>query len=100
MDKLRPLGDGVLVRVAQADATSQGGIIIPDAAKEKQRRGEVLAAGPGRWVAGHQDGQAEHFHPVGVLPGEVVLYDALAGVDVGPDLLLLRESDILAVVEK
>lgn len=92
--KLRPLGDGVLVRLAAAEDTSKGGIIIPDAAKEKPRRGEVLAVGPGR-VADPCNGTV----PVGVKPGEVVLFDRYAGTAFGDDLLLLKESDLVAVVE-
>lgn len=102
-EKLRPLGDGLLVRVAKAEDTSKGGIIIPENAKEKPRRGEVLAVGPGRpCEPAYGKGSPERGYalPVAVKPGEVVLFGQFAGTRVGADedLLLLKESDLLAVV--
>jgi chaperonin GroES len=107
-EKLRPLGDGVLVRVAKAEDTSKGGIIIPDAAKEKPRRGEVLAVGLGAPVSQGgeativiaRDGSRSDRRPVEVKPGEVVLFGAYVGTEVGPDLLLLKEADLIAAVER
>jgi chaperonin GroES len=96
-ETLKPLEAGVLVRVAKAEDTSAGGIIIPDAAKEKPRRGEVLAVGPGTWHPTPAPGE-ESLRPVGVKRGETVLFGAYSGTKVGEDLLLLRESDLLAVV--
>lgn len=95
--RLRPLGDGVLVKVFPAGEVSKGGIVIPEAAQKRPRRGVVLAVGPGRWES---DGQGGSWHrPVDVLPDKVVLFSEFAGVEVGEGLLLLRESDLLAVDE-
>lgn len=103
-EKLRPLGDGVLVRVEKAQETSAGGIIIPDNAKEKPRRGEVLAVGPGTPLEGFSDpvNTPARIRKVAVEPGAVVLFGQFTGTQVGEDdgLLLLKESDLLAVVEQ
>jgi chaperonin GroES len=101
---LKPLSDGVLVKLESAADRSEGGIIIPDAAQKKSTRGEVLAVGPGGW------GKAEQWtvgtgtdwpgrRPVAVTPGQVVLFAKYAGTEVEPDVFLLKESDLLAVVE-
>ena len=87
---LRPLGDRVLVEPAEEKETKKGGIIIPDTAKEKPQRGTVVAAGPGK-----KD------EPVTVKVGDTVLYGKYAGTEIqieGDDLLIMRESDILAIV--
>jgi chaperonin GroES len=85
-----PLHDRVIVRPAKAEEKTAGGIIIPDTAKEKPQRGTVVAAGPGK-----KD------EPVTVKAGDLVLYGKYAGTELqinGEDLLILRESDILAVL--
>jgi chaperonin GroES len=85
-----PLHDRVIVKPAAAEEKTAGGIIIPDTAKEKPQRGTVVAAGPGK-----KD------EPVTVKPGETVLYGKYAGTEIqinGEDLLIMRESDILAIV--
>jgi chaperonin GroES len=85
-----PLHDRVIVRPAKAEEKTAGGIIIPDTAKEKPQRGEVVAAGPGK-----KD------EPVTVKIGDTVLYGKYAGTELtvdGEDLLIMRESDILAIV--
>jgi chaperonin GroES len=85
-----PLHDRVIVRPAKAEEKTAGGIIIPDTAKEKPQRGTVVAAGPGK-----KD------EPVTVKTGDSVLYGKYAGTEFqinGEDLLILRESDILAVL--
>ncbi len=87
---ITPLHDRVIVKPAAAEEKSAGGIIIPDTAKEKPQRGIVLAAGPGK-----KD------EPVTVKAGDAVLYGKYAGTEIsveGIDYLIMRESDILAIV--
>ncbi len=85
-----PLHDRVIVQAAAAEEKTAGGIIIPDTAKEKPQRGVVMAAGPGK-----KD------EPVTVKVGDNVLYGKYAGTEIqveGTDYLIMRESDILAIV--
>ena len=85
-----PLHDRVIVKPAAAEQTTAGGIIIPDTAKEKPQRGSVIAAGPGK-----KD------EPVTVKEGDTVLYSKYAGTEIsieGTDYLIMRESDILAIL--
>jgi chaperonin GroES len=92
----RPLHDRVLVRRIEADEKTAGGIIIPDTAKEKPVEGEVLAIGPGG-----RD-QTGKIVPLDVKAGDQVLFGKWAGTDViidGEDRLILKESDILGVIE-
>ena len=94
--KLKPLSDRVIVKQQQAEEKTASGIVLPDAAREKPTRGEVLAVGPGK---ADDDGKR---HPVAVTAGEVVYYGKYSGTDVevdGEKLVILRESDILGVVE-
>jgi chaperonin GroES len=87
---ITPLHDRVVVKPAAAEEKTAGGIIIPDTAKEKPQRGVVVAAGPGK-----KD------EPVTVKVGDTVLYGKYAGTELsveGQDLLIMRESDILAIV--
>lgn len=87
---ITPLHDRVIVQPAAAEETTKGGIIIPDTAKEKPQRGTVIAAGPGK-----KD------EPTTVKEGDTVLYGKYAGTEVsleGADYLIMRESDILAIV--
>lgn len=87
---ITPLHDRVIVKPAAAEEKTAGGIIIPDTAKEKPQRGIVVAAGPGK-----KD------EPVSVKSGDNVLYGKYAGTEIsldGQDYLIMRESDILAVV--
>jgi chaperonin GroES len=91
---LVPLGDRVIVRALEADDVTSSGIVIPDTAQEKPQRGEVVAAGSGRI----EDGKTV---PLEVSAGDVVIYAKYGGTEVrveGEDLLVLRESDILAKV--
>lgn len=93
---VRPLEDRVLVLPFDADAVTLGGIILPDIAKEKSQQGEVWAAGPGKMVA---DGSRAK---LGVEPGDVVVFSKYAGTEMkvaGKRCLLMRESEILAVIE-
>src|ERR671926_925178 len=92
----RPLHDRVLVRRIDAEERTAGGIIIPDTAKEKPQEGEVIAAGPG---GRNELGQ---LMPLDVKPGDRVLFGKWSGTEVkidGEDLLIMKESDILGVVE-
>ena len=85
-----PLHDRVIVKPAPAEEKTAGGIIIPDTAKEKPQRGTVVAAGPGK-----KD------EPMTVKSGDTILYGKYAGTEVnfeGEDYLIMRESDILAVI--
>jgi chaperonin GroES len=85
-----PLHDRVIVKPAKAEEKTAGGIIIPDTAKEKPQRGVIVAAGPGK-----KD------EPVTVKVGDTVLYGKYAGTEIqieGEDLLIMRESDLLAIV--
>jgi chaperonin GroES len=96
MAGFRPLHDRVLVRRIEAEDKTQGGIIIPDTAKEKPVEAEVLAVGPG---ARSEDGK---LLPLDVKQGDRVLFGKWAGTDVvieGEDRLILKEADILGVIE-
>ncbi|NLN94553.1 MAG: co-chaperone GroES [Bacteroidales bacterium] len=87
---IKPLADRVLVKPAPAEEKTAAGIIIPDTAKEKPQKGTVVAAGPGK-----KD------EPITVKPGEIVLYGKYAGTEInidGTDYLIMRESDILAII--
>ncbi len=92
----RPLGDRVLVRRVEEEEKTKGGIIIPDTAKEKPQEGEVLAVGPG----GRDD--AGKLLPMDVKVGDRILFGKWSGTEVkldGEDLLIMKESDILGVLE-
>jgi chaperonin GroES len=92
----RPLHDRVLVRRIDAEAKTAGGIIIPDTAKEKPQQGEIIAAGPGA-----RDAQGT-LVPLDVKPGDRVLFAKWSGTEVkidGEELLIMKESDLLGVVE-
>lgn len=95
--KLRPLHDRVVVKRKEEERTSPGGIVIPDTAKEKPIRGEVMAAGRGKLLdSGDQ-------RPLDVKVGDEVLFGKYAGTEVkvaDEDLLVLREDDIMAVIEQ
>jgi chaperonin GroES len=94
--KFRPLHDRVVVRRLEEDERTKGGIIIPDTAKEKPQQGEVIAVGPG---AVDEKGTVQ---PLDVKPGDRVLFGKWSGTEVkldGEDLLIMKESDILGVLE-
>jgi len=89
---LQPLGDRVVVRSIEAEQVTASGLVLPDTAAEKPQRGEVLAVGAGRM----EDGKRV---PLEVAEGDEVIYSKYGGTEVkldGEDLLILRESDILA----
>ncbi len=93
---LKPLGDRVVVRPLDREEKTASGIVLPDTAKEKPQEGEIIAAGPGRF----EDGQRV---ALDVKVGDKVIYSKYAGTEVkvdNEDLLVLRESDILAIIEK
>jgi chaperonin GroES len=92
--KVAPLSDRVVVKATEETETMRGGLYIPDTAKEKPQQGEVIAVGPGRT----EDGKRV---PMEVKAGDKVLYGKYSGTEVtieGEQLLILRESDILAIV--
>lgn len=94
--KLKPLHDRVLIRRVEEESRSQGGIVIPDNAKEKPQRGEVLAVGPGEPL---ETGQVR---ALAVKKGDSVLFGKYSGSEVtvdGEELVILKESDILAIVK-
>ena len=93
----RPLHDRVLVRRIDAEEKTAGGIIIPDTAKEKPQQGEIIAAGPG---GRNEQGQLV---PLDVKVGDRVLFGKWSGTEVkidGEELLIMKESDLLGVVEQ
>ena len=94
--QFRPLHDRVLVRRLDAEEKTAGGIIIPDTAKEKPQEGEVIAVGPG----GRDEKGARV--PLELKAGDRVLFGKWSGIDIkigGEDLLIMKESDILGVIE-
>ncbi len=94
---LKPLGDRVIVKPMEAEEKTKGGIILPDTAKEKPIEGTVVAAGPGKVS---EDGKAIKME---VKVGDKVLYGKYSGTEVtveGEEYLIMRESDIFAVIEK
>src|SRR5215208_4490897 len=91
---LKPLADRVVIKALEETETMRGGLYIPDTAKEKPQQGEIIAVGPGKY----EDGKLV---PMGVKVGDKVLYGKYSGTEVtidGEQLLILRESDVLAVV--
>jgi len=93
----RPLHDRVLVRRIEAEEKTRGGIIIPDTAKEKPIEGEVIAVG-----SGSRDEQGK-IHPLDVKAGDRILFGKWSGTEVkldGEDLLVMKESDIMGVLDK
>jgi len=94
--KFRPLHDRVVVRRLEQEEKTAGGIIIPDTAKEKPMEGEIIAAGPG---ARNENGQLV---PLDVKVGDRVLFGKWSGTEVkidGEDLMIMKESDIMGVIE-
>jgi chaperonin GroES len=91
----RPLHDRVLIRRVESEEKTEGGIIIPDTAKEKPMEGEVVAAGPG---ARSEDGKLQ---PMDVRAGDRVLFGKWSGTEVkldGEELIIMKESDIMGVI--
>jgi len=95
--KIRPLQDRVIVKRIEEEEKTKGGIIIPDTAKEKPMEGKVIAVGKGKVL---EDGK---IHPLDVKAGDRVLFGKYAGTEVkidGEEHLIMREDDILGVIEK
>ena len=95
--KFRPLHDRVVIRRAESDTKSKGGIIIPDNAKEKPQEGEVIAVGPG---ARDESGA---LIALDVKAGDFILFGKWSGTEVkidGEDLLIMKEADIMGVLEQ
>ena len=95
--KLKPLGDRLIVRAIEEEETTASGIVLPETAKEKPQKGEVLAVGDGK--VNEDTGKRT---PLDVATGDTVLYSKYGGTEIkvdGEDLLVLRESDVLARVE-
>lgn len=93
---IRPLGEKVLVKRLEAEATTAGGIVLPDAAKEKPKRGTILSVGEGRLL---DTGKRQ---PLQIKEGQQVLFTSYAGTEVkvdGDEMIIMDESDILAVLE-
>jgi len=93
---IRPLHDRVIIRRLEEDRKTPGGIVIPDTAAEKPMKGEVVAAGPGKLS---EDGKVR---PLDVKPGDQVLFGKYSGTEVkmnGQDLVVMREDDIMGVIE-
>jgi chaperonin GroES len=94
--KFRPLHDRVVIRRIEGEEKTKGGIIIPDTAKEKPQEGEVIAAGPG---ARDESGKLV---PIDLKAGDRVLFGKWSGTEVkidGEDLLIMKESDVMGVIE-
>jgi chaperonin GroES len=95
--KIRPLQDRIIVKRIEEEEKTKGGIIIPDTAKEKPMEGKVVAVGKGKVM---EDGK---LHPVDVKVGDRILFGKYAGTEVkidGEEHLIMREDDILGVIEK
>ncbi len=95
MSKIRPLGDKVLVRRVEAEAKTAGGIVLPDAAKEKPKRGKIISVGQGRLL--DDGGRAK----MQVKKGDEVLFSSYAGTDItvdGKEMMIMSEDDILGII--
>jgi chaperonin GroES len=93
---LKPLGNRVVVKPVEEEDITAGGIVLPESAKEKPQKGEILALGPGE-----RDDDGKRIE-LDVAEGDIVLYAKYSGTEIkvdGEKLLILRESDILAIVE-
>jgi chaperonin GroES len=96
MPKLRPLGDKILIKRVEAESKTKSGIVLPDSAKEKPKRGKILALGDGKRL---ENGERA---PFTVKKGDEVIFTSYAGTELkldGEELMIMSEEDILAVVE-
>lgn len=92
---IKPLGDRILVRPLESEEKTKGGIVIPDTAKEKPQEGEVLSVGDGKWIEGKKV-------PLDVKKGDKILFSRYGGDEIkieGEELKILKEEDILAIIE-
>ncbi len=93
---VKPLDDRILVKQSEAQETTAGGIVLPDTAREKPQRGKVVATGPGKLLDSGERGE------MSVKKGDEIFYGKYAGTEIkidGEDYVILRESDVLAVVD-
>ena len=94
---VKPLDDRVLVKQSDAEKTTAGGIVLPDAAREKPQQGTVIATGPGKLLDSGVRGE------MGLKKGDLIFYGRYAGTEIkidGEEFVILRESDVLAIIEK
>ncbi len=94
--KLKPLADRIVVSRLEAEEKTPGGIVLPDTAKEKPKQGKVVAVGEGKIL---ENGQHQ---PVALKKGDRILFESFAGTEVkveGKEFLIMREDDVLAIVE-
>ena len=94
--KLKPIGDRLIVRAIEEEETTASGLVLPDTAKEKPQKGLVIAVGDGKY-----DEDGENRIPLDVAEGDEVLYSKYGGTEIkvdGEELLVLRESDVLAKI--
>ncbi len=94
--KLRPLGDKILVKRVEAETKTKSGIVLPDSAKEKPKRGKVLSVGDGKRL---ENGQRA---PVEIKKGDEVIFTSYAGTEIkvdGEELMIMSVDDVLAVIE-
>ena len=94
---VKPLDDRILVKQSEAEETTAGGIVLPDAAREKPQRGKVVATGPGQMLDSGKRGK------MGLKKGDEVYYGKYTGTEVkidGTEYVILKECDVLAVIEK
>jgi len=93
---LKPLGDRIIAKAVSAEETTAGGIVLPDSAKEKPQEGEVIAVGPGSQLPSGK------VSPMDVKIGDKVIYGKYAGTEVkvgGEEFIILRQEDVLAILE-
>jgi chaperonin GroES len=96
MSKLRPLGDKILVKRVEAETKTKSGIVLPDSAKEKPKRGKVLSVGDGKRL---DNGERAGFS---VKKGDEVIFSSYAGTEVkidGEELIIMSEDDVLAIID-
>jgi chaperonin GroES len=96
MAKLRPLGDKILIKRVEAESKTKSGIVLPDTAKEKPKRGKVVSVGDGKRL---ESGERA---PFSVKKGDEIIFASYAGTEIkldGEELLILTEDDVLAIVE-
>jgi chaperonin GroES len=94
---IKPLSDRIVVKTKSAEEVSQGGIILPDTAKEKPQEGEVVAVGPGKLL------DSGKLVPIEVKVGDTIIYSKYGGTEVkvdGEEYVILRQDDVLAIVSK
>ncbi len=94
---VKPLDDRVLVKQSDAEEVTPGGIVLPDSAQEKPQRGKVVATGPGKLLDSGKCGK------MSIKKGDDIFYGKYAGTEIkigGEDFVILRESDVLAIIEK